>query len=186
MKYLLTVIVMLTAGLVQAATVNLPKGGVLALENGTRYLIPAGARLEIPDDDPLPEPPTVYAPHYGLYVDPCISSQSWVFYPSLYSDYWYDNNDDEPYVYGWGGNWCYHGPSYHQPHYGYLTPPGHVGPPGPPHYPGHDPHHGCPPGHIGPPPGHVGPPPGHVGPPPGHGGSHGGGGGHGGGHGGHR
>jgi hypothetical protein len=168
-KYLLTVIVMLTAGLVQAATVNLPKGGVLVLENGTRYLVPAGARLEIPDDDPLPEPPTptVYAPPYGLYVNPYVSSQSWVFYPSLYSDYGHDTYD-EPYVYSYGdNNWYYHGPSYHRPYYGYPTPPNHFGPPGPPHYPGHDPHHGLPPGHGGPPPGHGG-------------GSHGGG--HGGGH----
>ena len=103
MKYLLTVIVMLTAGLVQAATVNLPKGGVLVLADGTRYLVPAGARLGNPGRRPyagaadadrvraalraLRQPLRIEFSH-GFSTRRCIATTGTTY--------------DEPYVYGWG------------------------------------------------------------------------------------
>jgi hypothetical protein len=66
MKYLLTLIVILTAARVRAETIDLPTGTVLILANGTRYLLPAGSRLEILD----------------LASNPYAENQSWIFYPA--------------------------------------------------------------------------------------------------------
>jgi hypothetical protein len=79
MKYLLALIVMLTAGLVQAATVSLPNGAVLTLPNGARYTVPAGATLQIPDEV-LSVAPT-YTPSYQLGYGLDQDTTSWIFYP---------------------------------------------------------------------------------------------------------
>ncbi|MGD0039312.1 MAG: hypothetical protein ABSE84_02655 [Isosphaeraceae bacterium] len=168
MKYLLTIILILTAGLVQAATVSLPKGAVLVLADGIRYLVPAGARLEITDSEPMPAPPT---PSYHV-TNPYVDGSSWIFYPSLCSDPYYGHRYEDGYYSGYSG-WTprSNGPSCYPPwHDSYPRP--HDDP-----HPGSGPHTG--PG-LGPGPGpHSG---GRAGSPSA--GSHaaGGGGGRGGGH----
>ncbi len=81
MKYLLTLIVILTAALVRAETIDLPTGTVLILANGTRYLVPAGSRLEILDPA----------------SNPYAENQSWIFYPA-WSEHDYEPPVWQPYA----------------------------------------------------------------------------------------
>jgi hypothetical protein len=110
--------VFLVASIVQAATVDLPRGGILVVPNGTRYQVPPGSYLVIADD-PMPQPPTptVAAP------------KSWIFADAPYRNY---RIDDEPYVtvtrdadYG---DYPRYGYPYQGYYYGQWYNPGYYGP----------------------------------------------------------
>ena len=54
MRIVLTLILVLTAGLAQAATITVPAGTVLVTPDGNRYDIPDGSMLVTPDPMPVP------------------------------------------------------------------------------------------------------------------------------------
>ncbi len=112
MRIVLTLILVLTAGLAQAATITVPAGTVLVTPDGNRYDIPDGSMLVTPDPmpvpptapiydpwpvyvpNPMPVPPTtpiydprpVYVPGSNFIVNPYrnLDATPWIFYPSWY------------------------------------------------------------------------------------------------------
>ena len=124
LRTMMILTLLLTAGLVQAASIRLPDGAVLTTPGGVRYAIPAGSVLEMPDaiprpptapydprqvdtldwmplpptapfyDPRMPEPPT--APYYNPWM-PEPPTASWLFYSTPYRHPYYDRRPMMPY-----------------------------------------------------------------------------------------